>query len=80
MKRYNYIATYHILYDAGIGIVEIDPCGEWIKFQWFMNKEVWKVTKAPLYSRYNIETKEEDFYFKSSRKEFYLKDFMRTDF
>jgi hypothetical protein len=79
MVKHKYIGVYHIMHDSGIGIVEIDPYGDWVKFQWFTSDKVWKVTKAPLYSKYNIETKEDDFYFRSNRIEFYLKNFMRTD-
>ena len=79
MKKYKYVAIHPAYYDFDIGIVEVDPYGDWIKFQWFGEGEFHKLTKAPIHGEYNIETQEEDFYFISFGQKFYLKDCIRTD-
>lgn len=79
MRKHKIIATYSVLYDMGIGIEEIDPYGDWVKFIWLYGNKCSKLIKSTLHSEYNIETQEDEHYFISGRRKYYLKDFMRTD-
>lgn len=79
MIRHEFIAVKGITNCIGIGIVEIDPYGDYVKFQWSDGEKRSKLTKAPIYSEYNLHTGDEDFYFVSYRQKHYLKEFMRAN-
>jgi hypothetical protein len=73
-KQKPYIATYAETAFSGIGIVEVDPYGDWVKVQHYTDNEVSPTSTCQLH-----QDGGGNWYFHTYHTKYYLSEFMRTD-